>query len=162
VHFDCKVPAVTTNQHTFNITLQDGDQALVSVRTGMQASGRTIGAFAGPLPGPTRPNPENFWSSERYHEFAYNTVNIWYTVGIELDFETMQATVSLRPRDDANAEPSVVPFEGTRISSFVLTDERESENNINTTDNGIDNLFFFSKPLSGNTITEVLPIRSFG
>ena len=159
VHFDWKVPAVTTNQNTFNITLQDGDQALVSVRTGTRASGRTIGAFAGPLPGPTGPNPENFWSSERYHEFAYNTVNIWYTVGIELDFETMQATVSLRPRDDANAEPSVVtfPFEGTRISSFVLTGERASGNNINITDNGIDNLFFFSKPLSGNTITEVLP-----
>ena len=158
VHFDWKVPAVTTATNTFNISLQDEDRVLVSLRTGTRGGNRTIGAFAGPLPGPTGAVPD-FWNSGRYHEFSYNTVEIWYTVGIELDFEAMQATVSLRPRDNAGAAPSVVtfPFEGTRITSVVLTGERFSGNNINIVDNGIDNLFFFSKPLSPTTIVEVLP-----
>lgn len=157
--FDWKVPAVTTQQNTFNLSLQDGGNVLISLRTGTYNGARTIGAFAGALPGPTGSNPANFWSSARYHAFTYNEVNIWYTVGVEFDFETMNATVSLVPRDAAAAEPSVVtiPFAGSKIGSFVLTGERAGGNNINVADNGIDNLYFFTKPLSADTITEVLP-----
>ncbi|MEK3883677.1 S-layer homology domain-containing protein [Paenibacillus sp. PL2-23] len=158
-HLDWKVPAVTTAQNTFNLSFQDGANVLLSLRTGTYNGARTIGAFSGALPGPTGPDPANFWSSNRYHAFTHNAVNIWYTVGIEFDFDTMNATVSLVPRDNAAAEPSVVtvPFEGSQLSSFVITGERAGGNNIGIVDNGIDNLYFFTKPLSWNTITEVLP-----
>lgn len=158
-YFDWKVPAVTTVQNTFNVSFQDGANVLLSLRTGTFNGERTIGAFAGGLPGPTGPDPAHFWSSDRYQEFSYNTVNTWYTVGVEFDFETMIATASLVPRDDASATPSVleVPFNGSQISSFVLTGERAGGNNINVADNGIDNMYFFTKPLSADTITEVLP-----
>ncbi|MFS0724670.1 Ig-like domain-containing protein [Paenibacillus sp. 1P07SE] len=159
VHFDWKVPAVTTQQNTFNLSFQDGAQVLLSLRTGTYNGQRTIGAFAGPLPGPTGPEPDHFWNTERYHAFTYNQVNTWYTVGVALDFDTMTATVSLVPRDQAGAEPSVltIPFAGSQISSFVLTGERAGGNNINVEDNGIDNLYFFTQPLAPDTITEVLP-----
>jgi len=159
VHFDWKVPAVSTQQNTFNISFQDGANVLLSLRTGTYNGNRTIGAFSGPLPGPTGSDPSFFWSSDRYHEFAYNTVEIWYTVEIEFDFDQMIATASIVPRDGATAVPSTVqvPFDGVQISSVVLTGERASQNNINVTDNGIDNLYFFAKPLSDTTITEVLP-----
>jgi len=158
-HLDWKVPAVTTAQNTFNLSFQDGANVLLSLRTGTYNGVRTIGAFAGTLPGPTGPDPANFWSSDRYHSFSYNEVNIWYTVDVEFDFDTMLATVSLVPRDNAAAVPSVlaVPFEGSQISSFVLTGERAGGNNINVADNGVDNLYFFTKQLSSDTITEVLP-----
>lgn len=158
-HFDWKVPAVSTAQNTFNLSFQDGANVLLSLRTGTYNGARTIGAFAGTLPGPTGPNPANFWSSDRYHAFTYNEVNIWYTIGVEFDFDTMNATVSLVPRDNAAAVPSVltVPFEGSQISSFVLTGERAGGNNIAVADNGVDNLYFFTKQLSSDTITEVLP-----
>lgn len=158
-HLDWKVPAVTTAQNTFNLSFQHGANVLLSLRTGTHDGQRTIGAFTGALPGPTGPDPSNFWNGERYHAFSYNEVNIWYTVGIEFDFDDMMATVSLVPRDDAGALPSVleIPFEGSQISSFVLTGERAGGNNIGIADNGIDNLFFFTKPLSPDTITEVLP-----
>jgi len=158
-HFDWKVPAVTTNQNTFNLSFQDGSNTLLSLRTGTYGTDRTIGAFAGALPGPTGPDPNNFWSSDRYHAFSYNAVNTWYTVDVEFDFDEMIATVSLVPRDQAAAEPSVltIPFDGSQISSFVLTGERAGGNNINIEDNGIDNMYFFTKPLSSDTITEVLP-----
>ncbi|MGO4541102.1 rhamnogalacturonan lyase family protein [Paenibacillus sp. 2TAB19] len=158
-NLDWKVPAVSTAQNTFNLSFQDGSNVLLSLRTGTYNGARTIGAFAGALPGPTGSNPANFWSSNRYHAFTYNEVNIWYTVGIEFDFDTMIATVSLVPRDNAAAEPSVltVPFEGSQISSFVLTGERAGGNNLGVVDNGVDNLYFFTKPLSSDTITEVLP-----
>lgn len=158
-HFDWKVPAVSTAQNTFNLSFQDGANVLLSLRTGTYNGARTIGAFAGALPGPTGPNPANFWSSDRYHAFTYNEVNSWYTVGVEFDFDTMIATVSLVPRDNAAAAPSVVtvPFTGSQISSFLLTGERAGGNNINVTDNGVDNLYFFTKQLSSDTITEVLP-----
>lgn len=158
-NLDWKVPAVTTAQNTFNLSFQDGADVLLSLRTGTYNGARTIGAFAGALPGPTGPDPAHFWSSDRYHAFTFNEVNIWYRVGIEFDFETMLATVSLVPRDHPAAVPSVltVPFEGSQISSFVLTGERAGGNNINVADNGVDNLYFFTKPLSPDTITEVLP-----
>jgi uncharacterized protein YjdB len=159
VNLDWKVPAVSTEQNTFNLSFQDGANVLLSLRTGTYNGARTIGAFTGTLPGPTGKDPAYFWSSNRYQAFNYNQVDTWYKVGIEFDFDTMNATVSLVPRDDASATSSVltVPFEGSQISSFVLTGERASENNINVADNGIDNLYFFTKPLSGNTIIEVLP-----
>ncbi|MCR2805455.1 rhamnogalacturonan lyase family protein [Paenibacillus soyae] len=158
-HFDWKVPAVSTLQNTFNLSFQDGANVLLSLRTGTYNGARTIGAFAGALPGPTGSNPANFWSSDRYHAFSYNEVNIWYTIGVEFDFDTMIATVSLVPRDQAAAVPSVVtvPFAGSQISSFVLTGERAGGNNLGVVDNGMDNLYFFTKPLSSDTITEVLP-----
>lgn len=159
VNFDWKVPAVTTAQNTFNLSLQDGASVLLSLRTGTYNGARTIGAFTGALPGPTGPDPTNFWSSDRYHAFTYNEVNMWYTVGAELDFDAMIATVSLVPRDNSAAEPSVlrIPFEGSQIRSFVITGERAGGNNLGVVDSGIDNLYFFTKPLSGDTITEVLP-----
>jgi len=161
VNLDWKVPAVTTDQNTFNLSFQDGSNTLLSLRTGtIRDSGtRTIGIFTGALPGPTGPGPTYFWDSGRYHAFTYNQVNIWYKVGIEFDFDNMLATVSLVPRDDAAAVPSVltIPFEGSQISSFVLTGERAGGNNVDVTDNGIDNLYFFTKPLTWNTITDVLP-----
>jgi hypothetical protein len=158
-NLDWKVPAVSTAQNTFNLSFQDGANVLLSLRTGTYNGARTIGAFSGTLPGPTGPDPANFWSSDRYHGFSYNEVNIWYSVGIEFDFDTMIATVSLVPRDNAAAAPSVltIPFEGSQISSFVLTGERAATNNIDVTDNGVDNLYFFTKPLSADTISEVLP-----
>ncbi|OMF25786.1 hypothetical protein BK133_20910 [Paenibacillus sp. FSL H8-0548] len=158
-NFDWKVPAVTTAQNTFNLSFQDGASVLLSLRTGTYNGARTIGAFAGALPGPTGTDPAYFWSNDRYHAFTYNEVNIWYTVGVEFDFDTMIATVSLVPRDDAEAEPSVltIPFEGIQISSFVLTGERAAGNNVNVVDNGVDNFYFFTKPLSPDTISEVLP-----
>lgn len=158
-NLDWKVPAVTTVQNTFNLSFQDGANVLLSLRTGTYNGQRTIGAFSGALPGPTGTNPAYFWSSDRYHAFSYNEVNTWYTVGIEFDFDTMLATVSLVPRDASAAEPSVlvVPFEGSQIGSFVLTGERAGGNNINIVDSGIDNMYFFTKPLSDDTITEVLP-----
>ncbi|WP_249901569.1 S-layer homology domain-containing protein [Paenibacillus sp. PK3_47] len=159
VNLDWKVPAVTTVQNTFNLSFQDGAGVLLSLRTGTYNGARTIGAFAGKLPGPTGPDPANFWSSDRYHAFTYNEVNKWYTVGLEFDFDTMLATVSLVPRDETGAVPSVltVPFEGSQISSFVLTGERAGGNNVGIVDNGIDNLYFFTKELSPDTIVEVLP-----
>jgi hypothetical protein len=158
-NFDWKVPAVSTAQNTFNLSLQDGSNVLLSLRTGTYNGDRTIGAFTGALPGPTGPNPDNFWSSDRYHAFTYNEVDKWYTVGIAFNFDTMIATVSLVPRDDDSAVPSVltIPFEGSQISSYVLTGERAGGNNLGVADNGIDNLYFFTKPLSADTITEVLP-----
>ncbi|CAM3765394.1 S-layer-like y domain-containing protein [Cohnella lubricantis] len=158
-YLDWKVPAVSTAQNTFNLSFQDGANVLLSLRTGTYNGARTIGAFAGALPGPTGPDPANFWSGDRYHAFTFNEVNIWYTVRVEFDFDTMIATVSLVPRDDADAEPSVltVPFEGSQISSFVLTGERAGGNNINVADNGVDNLYFFTQELSPDTIIEVLP-----
>ncbi len=158
-NLDWKVPAVATPQNTFNLSFQDGTNVLLSLRTGTYNGVRTIGAFAGNLPGPTGTNPANFWSGERYHAFDYTEVDSWYTVGIVFDFDTMMATVSLVPRDDVTEAPSVVslPFEGSQISSFVLTGERAATQNINVVDNGIDNLYFFTKPLSEDTITEVLP-----
>ncbi|QKS43674.1 S-layer homology domain-containing protein [Paenibacillus cellulosilyticus] len=159
VNLDWKVPAVTTTQNTFNLSFQDGANVLLSLRTGTWSGVRTIGAFAGTLPGPTGTDPTNFWSTDRYHAFTYNEVNIWYTVGVEFDFDTMIATVSLVPRDNAEAVPSVltIPFEGSQISSFVLTGERAGGNNVGIVDNGVDNLYFFTKQLSDDTITEVLP-----
>ncbi|MFD0674396.1 FIMAH domain-containing protein [Cohnella sp. GCM10027633] len=158
-NLDWKVPAVTTAQNTFNLSFQDGANVLLSLRTGTYNGARTIGAFAGTLPGPTGANPANFWSGDRYQAFAYNEANIWYTVGITFDFDAMIATVSLVPRDNAAAVPSVltVPFEGSQISSFVLTGERAGGNNLGVVDNGIDNMYFFTKELSSDTITEVLP-----
>lgn len=157
--FDWRVPAVTTAQNTFNLSFQDGANVLLSLRTGTYNGERTIGAFAGALPGPTGSNPANFWSSDRYHAFSYKEVNIWYTVGVEFDFDTMEAAVSLVPRDNAEAVPSVltVPFEGSQISSFLLTGERAGGNNLGVVDNGVDNLYFFTKPPLSDTITEVLP-----
>jgi hypothetical protein len=159
VNLDWKVPAVSTAQNTFNLSFQDGANVLLSLRTGTYNGARTIGAFSGTLPGPTGPDPAYFWSSNRYQAFSYNDVNIWYKIGIEFDFEGMTAKVSLVPRDNAEAVPSVltVPFEGSQISSFVLTGERAGGNNIDVVDNGIDNMYFFTKPLSPSTITEVLP-----
>ncbi|MBD3922729.1 S-layer homology domain-containing protein [Paenibacillus sp. PR3] len=159
VNLDWKVPAVTTAQNTFNLSFQDGANVLLSLRTGTWNGARTIGAFAGTLPGPTGSDPAYFWSSDRYHAFTYKDVNVWYKVGIEFDFDTLTAAVSLVPRDNAAAVPSVVtvPFEGNQISSFVLTGERAGGNNVDVTDNGVDNLYFFTKPLSADTITEVLP-----
>lgn len=159
VNLDWKVPAVNTLQNTFNLSFQDGSNVLLSLRTGTYNGARTIGAFAGSLPGPTGPNPANFWSTDRYHAFTYNEVNTWYTVGVEFDFDTMLATVSLVPRDAAEAVPSVltIPFEGSQISSFVLTGERAGGNNVSVVDNGVDNLYFFTKQLSADTIVEVLP-----
>lgn len=159
VHFDWKVPAVTTEQNTFNLSLQDGGEVLLSLRTGTHNGERTIGVFAGPLPGPTGPDPRYFWESDRYHAFAYKEVDVWYTVGIELDFEEMKAKATLVPRDDSSAEPSVVegiPFTGSQITSFVLTGERAAQNNIYV-NSGLDNLYFFTKPLSNDTITEIVP-----
>ncbi|WP_438445102.1 S-layer homology domain-containing protein [Gorillibacterium sp. sgz5001074] len=159
VNLDWKVPAVTTAANTFNLSFQDGTNVLLSLRTGTNNGVRTIGAFSGSLPGPTGTTPPYFWSNDRYHAFTYNEVNKWYKVGIEFDFDTMLATVSLVPRDDAAAQPSVltVPFEGSKISSFVITGERAGGNNIGVVDNGIDNLYFFTKALSDTTITDVLP-----
>lgn len=161
VNLDWKVPAVTTDQNTFNLSFQDGANVLLSLRTGtIRSSGaRTIGIFSGALPGPTGPGPTYFWDSGRYHAFSYNQVNTWYKVGVEFDFAAMEATVSLVPRDNAAAVPSVltIPFEGNQISSFVLTGERAGGNNVNVVDNGVDNLYFFTKPPLPDTITEVLP-----
>lgn len=161
-HFDWKVPEVSTGQNTFNLSFQHSDHVLLSLRTGTYNNIRTIGAFAGSLPGPTGAPKDDeivFWETDRYHAFTYNDVNIWYTVGVEFDFEDMMATISLVPRDDDGAGPSVlkIPFEGNRISSFVLTGERAATQNINVEDNGIDNLYFFTTPLSDDTIIEVLP-----
>src|SRR5690606_30552269 len=52
-HLDWKVPAVSTPQNTFNLSFQDGAHVLLSLRTGTYNGERTIGAFAGSLPGPT-------------------------------------------------------------------------------------------------------------
>lgn len=161
VNLDWKVPAVTTDQNTFNLSFQDGANVLLSLRTGtIRSNGtRTIGIFTGALPGPTGAGPTYFWDSGRYHAFDYNEVNVWYKVGVEFDFATMQATVSLVPRDNAEAVPSVltIPFDGSQISSFVLTGERAGGNNVGVVDNGVDNLYFFTKPPFPDTITEVLP-----
>ena len=158
-HFDWKVPAVTTQQNTFNLSFQDGSNVLLSLRTGTYNGARTIGAFAGTLPGPTGPNTDYFWNSDRYQAFSYNAVNIWYTIDVEFDFDTMLAEVSLVPRDEADAVPSVltVPFSGSQIGTFVMTGERAGGNNINIVDNGIDNLYFFTQPMALDTVTEVVP-----
>ena len=157
VNFDWKVPAVSANPNPFNISFQDGANVLVSLRTGTLSTSneRTIGAFAGELPGPVN----SFWTDPRYKAFSYNTVNMWYTVGMEFDMDNQVATISLTPRDNASAAPSVVtvPFDGKQIGSVILTGERAGGININIEDNGIDNMYFFSKHHSADTVVDILP-----
>ena len=151
------------DQNVYDIQISDGGRPLFSIRTGANGQGGagvlTTGAFTQPIGG---------FNHQTFHHENFTTFddlmalsgwqNRWYTVGVEFNFDNQELELSITERgNDIILVQETMPFNGTEINHFRIAGHRTATNNITLSNNGFDNLYFFSRPHTDDTIISVIP-----
>jgi len=157
------------DQNVYDIRIVDSSNIpVLSLRMGRtdvnSANNRAVGAFAG------APTGRNMYKFAQDDFALFDTLmglenwhNRWYTVGIKVDFDSQQATVSVTERgNNVVLESHNIAINATELASFELQGHRTAANNLVFTGNGLDNLFFFSQEHSEDTVTGVVPPSFLG
>ncbi|MCL2287477.1 MAG: InlB B-repeat-containing protein [Firmicutes bacterium] len=164
IHFDWRLPNVTgvgnatQGSSVLNINFTEEGENVISLRAGPRPASEgpfAIGAFAGPNLG----NMWHTWQNPNLRMFSFTAVETWYTVDIAIDMDSQLAHVSMRLRgtDISTAETVTLPITATLIDGIRIQGERAATINLGITNNGIDNLFFFTKEHTDTTVVSFLP-----
>jgi hypothetical protein len=160
------------DQNVYDVRIVDaGNIPVVSLRMGRNntaaagGANRRIGTFTGV---PMTDTNNAIFQHPDFHGFT-NLMNLtnwhtrWYTVGIFINFDAQEATVTIVERGSTNIIESItMPINATNFGRFELQGHRTAGNNLNFTGNGIDNLYFLSREHADDTIMDVIPFEFLG
>ena len=160
------------NRPALALEFRAGSDTLLGITQGRDGGGaHRFGVISGATPGASNPvaqaiaegNFTRLTSGGSNMDGLSGWTGRWYTFGIVFDFAAQQARIMAVERGTNTVRANVtVPISGTEISGIVWNYTRPPGVNITTTNNGIDNLFFFYEVHHTNTIVEFLPPEFLG
>jgi len=151
----------TADQNVYDIQILDGARPILSLRTGADRNGRQrVGLFtAAEISGTNRDSFDHAQVTDLTGITSLsNWQQRWFTVGIDFNFNRQEATVIVTERGSTTEVfRQTVSFTGTRITDLRINGLRTAANNLTITGNGFDNMYFFTRDHSSDTVVSVIP-----